>query len=55
MKGVDSFRFFLLVGQDVNKGHRKDPFPFGLSLDVADLRGEARGVRWRQARWPKPW
>lgn len=52
---MDSLGFsFLLVGQDMNKGHRKDPFSFGLSLDVADLWGEAGGIRWRQAHWPGP-
>lgn len=28
---------FLLVGQDVNKGHRKDPLPFGLSFNMPNL------------------
>ena len=36
---------FLLVGQDVNKGHREDPLPFGLSFDVSDLQGGETGVR----------
>ena len=36
---------FLLVGQDVNKGHREDPLPLGLSFDVSDLQGGETGVR----------
>ena len=30
----------LLVRQDVNKGHWKDPLPLRLSFDMPDLRGE---------------
>lgn len=31
---------FLLVRQDVNKGHWKDTLPFRLSFDVPNLQGE---------------
>lgn len=46
----------LLVRQDMNKGHWKDPLPFRLSFDVANLQGEKRVVRMeavapRQAQW----
>lgn len=47
MKDVDNLKAlpFLLVGQDVNKGHWKDPLPFRLSFDMPDLQGENRVVR----------
>lgn len=39
----------LLVGQDVDEGHWKDPFPVGLPFDMPDLRREKRVVRPRAA------
>lgn len=39
----------MLVRQDMNKGHWKDPLPFRLSFDVANLQGEKRVVRMEAA------
>ena len=44
----------MLVRQDVDKGHRKDPLPLGLPFDVPDLQGERRGVRLEVAGGSEP-
>lgn len=47
MTGADSLKalLFLLVRQDVDKGHWEDALPLGLPLDVPNLQGERRDIR----------